>query len=147
MAKPVIAVVDDDPTILALIQSVLEEAGYQVLLSAEGKTAYEFVRDRRPDGLILDLRMEHPQAGWIILHMLRRDPRTANVPVLVCTGDVTYVQMRRQLLRELRGDVLLKPFSAEDLLGKVAGLMRVVPPARTDPNAVDPEPGDQERER
>lgn len=140
MVKPVIAVVDDDPTVLTLVQSVLEEAGYLVLLSAEGKTAYEFVRDQRPDGLILDLRMEHPQAGWIILHMLRRDPRTAQVPVLVCTGDVTYVQMRRQLLRELRSDVLLKPFSAEDLLGKVASLMHARPPARTEPSG-------QERER
>ncbi|HEX6288067.1 MAG TPA: response regulator, partial [Herpetosiphonaceae bacterium] len=105
-----------------------------VVVWSEGKNAYEFVRDQRPDALILDLRMEHPQAGWIIIHMLRLNPQTAHVPVLVCTGDLAYVQMRRQILRDQRCDVLLKPFSVDELLSKVSSLL-------DSPSANKPDPG------
>ncbi len=123
MMHPVIAVVDDDPTMLSMVGDALTDEGYQVLLWSEGKEAYDLVGQHRPDLLILDLRMEHPQAGWIIIHMLRLDPRTAEFPVLVCTGDVDYVRTHQQMLIEKRCSVILKPFSVDELLTIVSQLL------------------------
>lgn len=123
MTQPVIAMVDDDPAMLSMVGDVLTDEGYQVLLWSEGKEAYDLVGQHHPDLLILDLRMEHPQAGWIIIHMLRLDPRTAKLPVLVCTGDVDYVRTHKQILIENDCSVLLKPFSADELLTIVSQLL------------------------
>lgn len=123
MTQPVIAVVDDDPAMLSMVGDVLTDEGYQVLLWSEGKEAYDLVGQHHPDLLILDLRMEHPQAGWIIIHMLRLDPRTAKLPILVCTGDVDYVRTHKQTLIENNCSVLLKPFSADELLVIVSQLL------------------------
>lgn len=127
MSQPLIAVVDDDQTLLEMIAAILTDEGYRVLLWSEGKTAYEQVRDHAPDLLILDLHMEHPRAGWIVVHMLRVDHQTAHIPVLICTGDAEYVRAREQALREKRCDVLLKPFSADDLVRHVRRLLAAEP--------------------
>ncbi|PLS83306.1 MAG: hypothetical protein CYG59_01760 [Chloroflexi bacterium] len=126
MAQPVIAVVDDDQVMLETTGAVLSEEGYEVVSWAEGKTAYDFIRQHIPALAIVDLRMEHPQAGWITIHMLRLDPRTASIPVLVCTGDADFVRANVRVLRENGCDVLLKPFSVDVLLSKVTALLQPV---------------------
>ena len=123
MAQPVIAVIDDDQTMLDMIGTVLAEEGYTVLRWSEGKTAYDWIREHRPDLVIVDLRMEHPQAGWIIIHMLRVDAAMANLPIIVCSGDRDYIRINQEMLRERRCEVLLKPFDVDTLLNKVAGLL------------------------
>ena len=110
-----------------MIGAILADEGYRVLLWSEGKTAYERVREHAPDLLILDLHMEHPRAGWIVVHMLRVDHQTAHVPVLICTGDTEYVRAREEALREKRCDVLLKPFSADELVERVRRLLAAEP--------------------
>ena len=127
MAQPVIAVVDDDQVMLETTGAVLSEEGYEVVSWAEGKTAYDFIRQHTPALAIVDLRMEHPQAGWITIHMLRLDPHTANIPVLVCTGDTDYVRSNLRVLRENGCDVLLKPFSVDELLSKVTAMLPTAP--------------------
>ncbi len=125
MAQPVIAVIDDDRVMLDMIGTVLMDDGYTVLRWSEGKTAYERIREHRPNLVILDLRMEHPQAGWIIIHMLRLDAQTVDLPVIVCSADSEYMRTHQELLRQKGCDVLLKPFEVDTLLAKVAGLLNV----------------------
>jgi DNA-binding response OmpR family regulator len=108
---------------LETTSAILLEEGHQVIRWSEGKTAYDFVRRHQPDLLIVDVRMEHPQAGQLIIHMLRLNPQTASLPVLVCTGDLEYVRTHAQMLRAQHCEVLLKPFSVDDLLNKVNQLL------------------------
>ena len=145
MAQEVITVVDDDPVMLETTRAVLSEEGYEVLSWSEGKTAYDFIRQHTPALAIVDLRMEHPQAGWITVHMLRLDPRTAHLPVLVCTGDADYVRANHRMLRENRCEVLLKPFSVDDLLGKVTAMLKLAPNQTGQPQPTTAEPAPTNR--
>ncbi len=140
MAQPVIAVVDDDQAMLETTGAVLSEEGFEVVSWAEGKTAYDFIRQHLPALAIVDLRMEHPQAGWITIHMLRLDPLTVNIPVLVCTGDVDYVRSNARMLRENGCDVLPKPFSVDELLSKVTAMLQSAPEHAPPPQQAAPTP-------
>src|SRR5690349_1946278 len=60
-----IAVVNDDQVFLELMEVILrEEAGYEVLLLRETTGAFPTLEAWRPDGIVLDLLMERPDAGW-----------------------------------------------------------------------------------
>lgn len=119
MAKTLIAVVNDDTLFLELMHDLLTEEGYQTKIWKEGDKAYEMIREHRPALVILDIRMERPDTGWMVLELLRLDPATADIPVIVCSADTQRIREKEAYLREKGCDVLEKPFLLADLLEKV----------------------------
>ena len=100
-ARPRIALVNDDTTYLQLMQDVLAgEEGYEVLLCKEGDTAYVFVKEQRPDLVILDIRMGGEETGWKILELLTLDPETRPIPVIVCSAAIGDLQDHEPLLQQ-----------------------------------------------
>jgi CheY-like chemotaxis protein len=77
------------------------------------------IRGMQPDLVVLDIRMEHPESGWVVLDLVRLDPKTTHIPVIVCTADAQFVRERSEHLREKRAEVLHKPFDLDDLLEMV----------------------------
>ncbi|MDQ6604314.1 MAG: hypothetical protein M3Z19_16440, partial [Chloroflexota bacterium] len=67
----------------------------------------------------LDIRMEHPDTGWMVLELMRLDPETAHIPVIICSADTSRIREKEAYLREKGCAVLEKPFLLEDLLEKV----------------------------
>ncbi len=120
-----IVVIDDDRAILALLDTVLREAGYHAIAWDLAQDAHELIRMVQPDLVILDLWLEHPGAGGMVLGLLAVDPTTRHLPVIVCTAF-------RQLLPaqvahfQAEGYVLLeKPFDLAGLLAHVQRLLEV----------------------
>jgi DNA-binding response OmpR family regulator len=72
--------------------------------------------------VILDLRMPDFD-GWQILQLLKLDPQTCTVPVLICSAAVAEVRATEERLREQGCDILLKPFNLDELLDKVCALL------------------------
>ena len=108
-----ILVVDDDADIRALIEAVLETAGHEVTLAAEGKEALSKLKRRAYDLVVLDIMMP-TMSGYEVLEQIRAMPSRASTPVIVVTAkhDPTGV------MREVRGgalDHLAKPFLPEEL--------------------------------
>ena len=116
---PLIAVLDDDPAFLNLMNILLGQEGYRTVTSREERDALAMIRRERPDLLIMDLRMLSPRTGWLLLDELRRHPDTAALPVIVCSGDGDALRENAGVLRERRCVALAKPFDLEDLLEKV----------------------------
>jgi two-component system nitrogen regulation response regulator NtrX len=145
MYRPLIAVVDDDPALRQVVQDLLEDEGYATLLRAQGTGAYELIREAQPALVILDLWLEHPNAGGMVLALLELDEATNHIPVIVCSGYMQLYRDQQTLLRG-KGYVLLeKPFSVEALLGHVQALLAS---ARTQeageqPERVQPSAGDR----
>ncbi|HEX5506824.1 MAG TPA: response regulator, partial [Thermomicrobiales bacterium] len=77
----------------------------------------------RPDLVLLDIRMGHPEAGWQTLELLRLDPETTRIPVIVCSADTPFLRAKEGALRALRCDILEKPFDLDTLLAKVAAVL------------------------
>ena len=66
-----ILVIDDDSTVLQLQKKVLEEAGYDVILAADGVYGMELFEEKKPDLVILDITMPGPD-GFQVLESIRQ---------------------------------------------------------------------------
>lgn len=119
MAKSLVAVVNDDTLFLELMHDLLTQEGYRAVIWKEGDKAYDMIKEHRPVLVILDIRMEHPDTGWMVLELMRLDPETAHIPVIICSADTSRIRAKEAYLREKGCAVLEKPFLLEDLLEKV----------------------------
>jgi CheY-like chemotaxis protein len=119
MKDLLIAVVDDDPAYLTLIQEALAYEGEQTLLCDGHDDAAAVIRREQPDVVILDLWMGGGAEGWAVLDRLRSDPNTADIPVILCSGDVDALREKACVLWQRECITLAKPFSVDDLMAKI----------------------------
>ncbi|MGI8824882.1 MAG: response regulator [Chloroflexota bacterium] len=110
-----IAVVNDDTAFLTLMGQLIEDEGWEALSLREGSSAYEHVKREHPDVMILDLRLEQPDEGWKILELVKLDPETQDIPIIVCSAAVDDLRLREQWLSDHGVATLLKPFDIDDL--------------------------------
>src|SRR4051794_13943116 len=89
-----IAIIDDDTAICAVVADVLENEGYEVVQWHRGAGALALLRQVQPALVLLDIRMETPEAGWLVLEGLRADPCLAQLPVIVCSADCWFLRER-----------------------------------------------------
>jgi signal transduction histidine kinase/DNA-binding response OmpR family regulator len=82
--RSTILVVDDDPTVLELMQRHLSREGFHVLTAASGEEGLRLARQARPRVITLDVMMPGMD-GWAVLTALKKDPELAEIPVLLCT--------------------------------------------------------------
>ena len=118
-----IVVVDNDSTFVYMVEELLEDEGWETASCLEGETAMECIKREHPDLVILDIRMETSQSGWVVLKNLRSDPATRNIRVLICSAAVDDLQTRQEWLQDAGLAVLPKPFDIDDLLQQVRSLL------------------------
>jgi DNA-binding response OmpR family regulator len=118
-AKPRILVVDDEDNIRNLVGSYLRAEGWDSLEAADGDTAVEMVRERKPDLVVLDIRLP----GIDGLETLREIRRFSDVYVIMLTA-------RSEENDKVVGlsvgadDYLTKPFSPRELVARVKAVLR-----------------------
>lgn len=119
--KPCILVVDDEPETLELVEIHLRQAGFDVIGAEDGTTALQKARARLPHLIVLDLMLPEVD-GLEVCKLLRRDPTTASIPILMLTARATEVD--RVLGLELGADdYVTKPFSPRELVLRVRKLL------------------------
>ena len=112
-----ILVVDDEEDILNFLELVLRERGYEVATASSGYEALTRTQMEKPDLVLLDIMM--PQMdGWEVLKLLRVDEGTSHIPVDMLSAR-TEAKDRVQGLQEGAIDYICKPFSLQELLGKI----------------------------
>ncbi|MFN8635657.1 MAG: response regulator [Chloroflexota bacterium] len=119
---PKIVVIDDTTEILDLIEVVLGDEGFVVVSCQDAASALDTVAAERPVLVIADLRMAGVQR-WELVDALFDDPRTGRTPILICSGAAEELRAEQPRLVALGGDVLVKPFDIETLVGKVRDLI------------------------
>jgi two-component system, OmpR family, phosphate regulon response regulator PhoB len=120
--KNLILVVDDEIEALELIRYNLEHAGFEVVTAGTAEIALDIVRDSHPNMMILDLMLPGID-GFELCKILRREPATASLPILMLTAKVEEID--RILGLELGADdYLTKPFSPRELVLRVKNLLR-----------------------
>ncbi len=118
--KKKILVVDDEDDILHFLELVLREKGYEVATASGGHEALTRAQLERPQLILLDIMM--PQMdGWEVLKLLRVDDDTAQIPVAMLSAR-TEAKDRVQGLQEGAVDYICKPFSLQELLGKIEAI-------------------------
>ena len=128
--KQLILAVDDEQDILRLLNRILESAGYDVVLATNGALALELLEERKPDLVLLDIRMPELD-GFQVLGLIRQ---RADVPVVMLSGrgDVMAVHDALGLGAD---DYIRKPFRTLEILARIkAKLRRVVPEPHLPPD-------------
>ena len=113
--SPRILVIEDDRVTAQLIQSQLTSAGYQVTLCEEPKDALDVAAHLQPSAITLDIVMK-PKNGWEVLAQLKRDPRTAQIPMIV----VSIIDQPSMGVLLGADEYLVKPVDKSTLLSAIA---------------------------
>jgi len=121
MAQSVL-IVDDEPDIVELVRFHIEKEGLQCLEAMEGESALRLAREKKPDLLILDLMLPGID-GLEICRMLRKDPGTAHIAIIMLTAKAEEVD-RIVGLEMGADDYMVKPFSPRELVARVKAVLR-----------------------
>jgi two-component system OmpR family response regulator len=115
-----VLVVDDEPTLAELLAMALRYEGWEVRSAGDGLGAVRTAREFRPDAVVLDMMLPDID-GLEVLRRLRGE--TPDVPVLFLTAKDS-VEDRVTGLTAGGDDYVTKPFSLEEVVARLRGLMR-----------------------
>ncbi|PIQ83487.1 MAG: hypothetical protein COV75_07250 [Candidatus Omnitrophica bacterium CG11_big_fil_rev_8_21_14_0_20_63_9] len=122
VSKTTILIVDDEPKIRQFLKQALELREYDVLAAASGPDALEQLKRQPVDLVLLDLMMP-VMDGYEVYHLLKEDPKTRDIPVIIVTAKGE--RKDRQLgLDNSTYNYITKPFQLEDLLAKVQEVLQ-----------------------
>jgi CheY-like chemotaxis protein/nitrogen-specific signal transduction histidine kinase len=83
-AKKRVLVIDDDPDAVYLLQETLDPAEFEVIGARNGILGHQQARELQPDAILLDILMPDKD-GWQVLHDLKNDAATTNIPIILLT--------------------------------------------------------------
>jgi twitching motility two-component system response regulator PilH len=115
-----ILLVDDSKTELAYLSDLLAKRGFTVRTAENGEEAMKRLAEGKPDLILMDVVMPGTN-GYQLTRTITRDPRYADVPVIMCTSKGQETD-RVWGLRQGARDYVVKPVDTEDLMAKIKAL-------------------------
>jgi DNA-binding response OmpR family regulator len=121
-----VLVADDEPQVLEIVSRKLQEAGYDVVVAADGVEAWERIQSDAPDIIILDVNMPRKN-GFAVLRDLRSNPPEGKWrPVIIVSARNELADVREGM--GLHADsYLTKPCTMEDILKAVRLMAALIP--------------------
>lgn len=117
-----VLIVDDDPDIQKLVSYNLDQAGFRVSIAATGLAALDFVQEKPPDLIILDIMLPDLD-GLEVCRKLRQHDRSRRIPIIMLTARTEEID--RVVGFELGADdYVMKPFSPRELVLRVKSIFR-----------------------
>lgn len=121
--RPVLLIVEDDPTFGRMLAELASEAGFASVVTASGRMALALAKERRPAAITLDIGLPD-MAGWVVLDVLKHDLATRHIPVNVVSGADDDGRGRRMGAIQ----TLHKPADITDLRSMFAGIANFLKP-------------------
>jgi two-component system phosphate regulon response regulator PhoB len=122
MAKPTVLVIEDERSLLEILQFNLAKEGFEVLTASDGSEGLRRAQGAIPDVVVLDLMLPGMD-GLQICRQLRADPKTQNIRILMLTA-------KSEEVDEIVGfnmgadDYVTKPFKLKPLVHRIKALLR-----------------------
>jgi CheY-like chemotaxis protein/two-component sensor histidine kinase len=116
--RDLVLVVDDDPDVIALLRTSLQDSDYAVIGVQDPVRLIELVQKMRPSAIMLDVLMPD-RNGWQILRQLKSHPATSSIPVIM----LTVLSEPETGYRLGADDYLIKPFQKDALLKTLQSLV------------------------
>lgn len=124
--RPAILLVDDDPSLLAVVSRRLNREGYRVQTASSGPIALKQLNESWPALAIVDLMMP----GMDGFELCRRIKLLADLPILVLSA-VDASEAKVSALELYAEDYVTKPFDPDELVARVQRILRRSPPSTT----------------
>jgi len=124
---PKVLIVDDSLTVRKVVERILESRQLEVLQASLGTEAIERIQRDQPDLVVCDVLLPDKE-GYDVCQFVKSDPRLLRTPVLLISGIVNAAVLDRAA-RVGSAGVMRKPFSADELAGKVRDLLGLEAPA------------------
>jgi signal transduction histidine kinase/DNA-binding response OmpR family regulator len=118
-----VLVIDDDPTTADLMEQYLMADGYRVVKAGGGLEGVKLAKHYQPAVITLDIVMPDVD-GWTVLGLLKADPDTANIPIII----VTIVDEKKTGYALGASDYLTKPIQREKMVGLLRKYSCPTPP-------------------
>lgn len=115
-----ILVVDDSATDRLYLSEMLQKAGFEISTAEDGQDCLDKINISMPDLVLMDVVMPRLN-GFQATRALSKNPETAHIPVIVCTGKEQATD-RLWALRQGAKACVIKPVDYDELLGKIAEL-------------------------
>ena len=125
-------IVEDDPDILKLLDTTLTFRGYRVITAHNGKEGLEVIQGERPAIVIADIMMPKLD-GFGLVHRLRINPETRDIPVVFITATYVAAEDREFALNIGATRFIQKPVDLEDFLRMITELLEQGTPVRIEP--------------
>ncbi|MEW8626749.1 MAG: response regulator [Candidatus Thiodiazotropha sp.] len=116
-----ILVVDDEPNIVLSLEFLMKKEGYNVTTASNGVEALEFIKQLRPDLVLLDVMMPRMD-GYEVCQAVRDDPELSSVRIIMLTARGRDVERDKGMALGA-DDYVTKPFATRELVEKVNSLL------------------------
>lgn len=122
MNKKIILVVEDEAPIREMLQFILQQANFKVLLAEDAKQAYQILNTTKLHLILLDWMLPDVSGIEITKH-LRSDPKLAEIPVVILTARAAE-ENKVKGLEIGADDYIVKPFSPRELIARINAVLR-----------------------
>jgi len=120
-----ILVVDDDPAMVGAITALVGTEGHHVITAYDGQSALRRFREESPDLILLDLAMPGPDGIAVVSEL-----RSAGSPPIIVVSGESGSPSKVRALQLGADDYVTKPFGKDELLARIAAVMRRSGPVR-----------------
>ena len=122
MDRKKILIADDEPNTRLLVGRILSQ-DYIVIAASDGEEAIALARRQKPDLILMDIMMPKMD-GYAACSVLKADPATKAIPVVMLTG--VGHGLNKKLGQKIGADgYITKPFSTKELLNTIAELLEI----------------------
>lgn len=112
-----------DDYYLSFLQSLLMEREYEVIITTGDMEAYLKARDTKPDIVVLDMPVLVPSSAFSTLNLIRLDPKTKYIPVVLCSAMTDMIYTNAAHLQKMNCAIVIKPFDLSELVAKIEQLL------------------------
>jgi two-component system cell cycle response regulator DivK len=117
MRQPTVLYVEDNEYNRKIVRQLLARTRYRLCEAADGEAALGMVREERPDLILMDVQLPR-MSGLDVTRALRRDPATADVPIIVVTSFALSGDDQRAMAAGASA-YIAKPYSPRELLALI----------------------------
>lgn len=116
-----VLIVDDSPTEIHVVKTIMEKLGHQVVTAASGEEGYAKAKEVKPDLVLMDVVMPGMN-GFQATRKIAKDPETEHIPVIIVSSKDQETD-RVWGLRQGAKDYMTKPVNESELVDKVNNLL------------------------
>jgi len=116
--------IEDDSEVIELLRLIVARHGFDFIEARGGTKGIELVKKHMPDLVLLDLMMPGLD-GWEVFDLLKADPQTKAIPIIVVTARAHFDERVAEMRAANDGNLLTKPFIPQQLIDAIYRVLKI----------------------